>query len=420
MAIHRHEPIDEKQMNTIGPDNTICETLRKAYRSIKAVEDDHNKNGYACEDLKDAMFGLRIATSMAKAMTAKLEDYKRNWRRGFWDENPLYLTKVRRKAPIDVLLISWDDNSNTMYRFWQCARYLGLNSVMVKGKQHPFYPFQAPLHPSLYGPPISYSPIMVPASGLESLINNSHIIHLGASTYPMCAVNWANRHVVVQHGGTVYRQNPGMANDIFNKIAKKTIIQCPDLLGLGADNENWIYYPVDTVKIQPDYSPKGDRPVIGHFPSNANVKGTELIENILNSLKADGFKFDYIGSTEIIPWAQNLERMAKCDIIIESLSPMQGDKVYGEWGNTALEASALGCVVVSQCAHHDLYKKEFGINPGFIVANSKLDLEASLTELLQMDDLTPLKKQCRKWAEDNHSIPVTANRLWDLVYKDFF
>jgi len=49
--------------------NTICATLRQIYRRT----DD--------EEIKML---ARVATTMAKKMSAKLEQYKRNWDQGFW------------------------------------------------------------------------------------------------------------------------------------------------------------------------------------------------------------------------------------------------------------------------------------------------------------------------------------------------
>jgi hypothetical protein len=405
MTLHKHKPISAEEMNHVSPNHTICETLRGIYHKT---------------DNPEIKMDIRIATSMAKAMTNKLESYKRNSSKGFWDENEKYPFD---KKPIDVLFLTYDDNCNTGYRFWMCAKYLGLNAVMFKGKPHPFgYPMQAPIHPSLANKPVSASPTMVPAGGIESLIHSAKVVHLIASFYPIAAINWKGSFVVAQHGGTVYRQNPEECNNVFEQIGvRHNIIQCPDLLGLGAKNESWIYYPVDTVKLQPDFSRKNpEKLVIGHFPSNAEVKGTSTIERVLSELMSRyPGKFEYIGSREQVSWSHNLDRMRKCDIYIEGCNASQGDKVYGEWANAGLEASALGCAVITHCLSKDKYEAEFG-KLGPIIANDETELAQAVSSLLEMDDITPIKKRCREWAENNHSIPVTANRLWDKVYKNFF
>ena len=125
-------------------------------------------------------------------------------------------------------------------------------------------------------------------------------------------------------------------------------------------------------------------------------------------------------STKVVSWTENLKRMSECDIIIEGCNAYHGGKVYGEWGNQALESASLGCAVVTHCLSIDKYKAEFG-EFGPEVANSPEELKDKLTRLVSDKDyLATVKRRCRKWAEDNHSIPVTANRLWDKVYKEFF
>lgn len=395
--LRKHEPVSEESMNHVSPRYTICETLRSIYHST------------ADESIR---LKCRTATAMAKAMTARLTEYKRN-QTDLWD----YKAPTK---PIDVLFLAYDDNANTGYRFMQCARHLGLQAVMFKGKRHPFgYPVQAPVLP-LLSHTLYDAPTTVLAPGLESLIESARVVHLIASTIPVCKVKWGN--VVVQHGGTVYRQFPGECNSVFNQIASHTIIQCPDLLGLGAKNEHWIYYPVDTNLIRPDFSPKGRPAVVGHFPSNADVKGWSAVERVCRKLQDEGV-IKWVGSTERVNWKANLDRMRACDIIVEGCNAHQGTKAYGEWGNTALEACALGCAVVTHCLSQDKYRETYGCELGFTVANDEQALGPALRHLANLHsngDLRDEKERGRKWVEQNHSIPATANRLWDEVYKEFF
>ena len=408
--LHRHEPIAESEMIVASPRNSICETLRGIYHSTEDPE---------------IRLKLREAVSMAKAMSAKLSEKKPNWYWNFWDLNPDGMTKRHHGMlkPIDILMISYDDFANTMYRFWLCAKHLGLNAIAIKGKVHPFqYPYQAPLHPSLMNTPINSAPLTVMAPGLESMIESSRVVHLFASTYPMCAAKWGKFPLIVQHGGTYYRQNPEPINKFFNSMTQQTVIQCPDLLNLGAKNESLIYYPVDTTMIQPNFTKKGEKLVVGHFPSNPIVKGTETIYNAVKDIEG----IEYVGATPdkvwaLKPWTDNMMRFLTCDVIIETCAPDQNGKPFGEWGNTALEAAASGCVVVSNAAHQDIYKKEYGAL-GLHVANNPEDLRAEIIRLASLPDdkLLEEKKACCDWATTNHSIPATAERLWNRVYSRYF
>ena len=65
-----HEPCPESDMNVKVRVNTICATIRQIYRKT---------------DDPDIKLLCRIATTMAKKMSLKLESYKRNWDEGFWE-----------------------------------------------------------------------------------------------------------------------------------------------------------------------------------------------------------------------------------------------------------------------------------------------------------------------------------------------
>ena len=426
--LHRHEPVTEEEMEWESPRYSVCETIRQAYHLITKTDDGliHYDN-----DLVEAKLKLREATAMAKAMSEKLAQKKPNWFWNFWDKNPEAVSKrPELRRPIDVLLIAFDDYANTGYRFWLCAKELGLNSLMVKGIRHNFdYPDQAPLHPSCRHQPHSREPFLYMTPGLESLIESSNVIHLLASHFPYCAAKWDQHPVIIQHGGTAYRQATEKHNEFFNKFVDKTIIQCPDLLGHGAKDEVLIYYPVDTNFIRPDFAKKDpSKLVVGHFPSNiiADVKGTNTIMMAVDELLNAGYPIKWLGPDgikqwQVWPWEKQLERIKTCDVIVETCAPKQGDKSYGEWGNAALEAAASGCVIVTNCVHQDIYEREYG-HLGIHVANDPETLKKELVRLTKLsdDELLGEKKACCEWAETNHSIPATAERLWNRVYSRYF
>lgn len=85
MPLRKHEPIDEEAMKWISPKNSICEVLREIYWGTK----DPN-----------IKLKCRVATSMAKAMTAKLSEYKEGWEEGYWDDNPKYLKTLKKYAQV--------------------------------------------------------------------------------------------------------------------------------------------------------------------------------------------------------------------------------------------------------------------------------------------------------------------------------
>ena len=343
-------------------------------------------------------------------------------------------------------MLCYDDNCNTGRRFWECLLSLGLNAIMFKGVPHLFgYPNQAPIHPSLCVMPIDTRPMIIQAYGMDDLIRNSKVVHFLASTFvaPRNSRIYQDCKIVVQHGGSTYRAWPERSNLIFNRIADATIIQCPDLLGYGAKNEHLIFYPVDTDYITPNFERKDqDKLIIGHFPSNRDVKGTATIVPVIDALlERHPDKFIYIGARpeipkqvvmlgnnvhkvaqDIVSWDDNLKRIQSCDIVIETLNPEIGGKKYGAWGNTALEAAASGVIPVSNDLYSEVYFDQYGYAPAMFKANTGEDLYKLLEGLIgsENDHIRALKEATRKWAVKYHSIKATADRLWDRVYKDFF
>lgn len=65
-----HEPCPIEIMKVRNRNDTICETLRAIYHMTKD---------------EDIRLKCRIAVTMAKKMDAKLNEYKRDWDKGFWD-----------------------------------------------------------------------------------------------------------------------------------------------------------------------------------------------------------------------------------------------------------------------------------------------------------------------------------------------
>lgn len=329
----------------------------------------------------------------------------------------------------DVLMLTQNDWANTGWRFFKCLQLLGVDVIGLKGTYHTYgYPEQLPIHPVLQCHPPGQTPLFAPA--LKKIAEKSKVIHFIASTFVDTTVNVDEVKVVMQHGGSLYRENSDNLNDLYNSFIDATIIQCPDLLGLGAKNEHLIYYPVDTDFIQPDFSVNTPL-MVGHFPSNPGTKGTPIILRVIEELEQSEYKkrFVYVGTRDkiqnkafiaknTIAWTEHLKRIKKCDIIIETCNPEIDGKTFGEWGNSALEASASGCAVITNNLNYKAYAKEYGHHT-LLIANNKDELKSRLVELFDSSDthIKNVKMQSRKWAEERHSIGATAGRLWDKIYS---
>jgi len=178
---------------------------------------------------------------------------------------------------------------------------------------------------------------------------------------------------------------------------------------------------VDIVKIKPKYLQEDGKIVIGHFPRGKD-KGTNEINKVVKLFAKSNstFKerFVYAFSNSRVTWEENLKRMAACDIYIESLSQGSATTNKHDWSITALEAAALGKLVITNFDHGRLawYKEEYGPCP-LRVANSAKGLGRRITRLLYMNwkQIREIQHQMRKWVETQHSYEAIGKRLKDAL-----
>jgi hypothetical protein len=309
--------------------------------------------------------------------------------------------------------------------------------MFFKGYAHPFsYPEQGLIHTALKIPmDVNDGNLSMKlrhdVTGLKEYVNASKVIHYIASIFcnPSDA-DISKKFVVAQHGGMTYRGNTKTLNDLYNPIVSHTIIQNPDLLGLGAKNEQWILYPVDTDMILPVYH---NRPflVIGHSPTQSETKGSlKIMQALYNFSKETRYKgqWCYNGTTDKegklesnAPWYSHLDKVAECDVYIEACQMTYNGLKYGAWGNAAIEAAAMGKIVITHSLYEDEYANEYGEHPMFI-CNSGPEIEVALDKILSMDltETRKLQHAHRTWAVQKHGMRVTAKRIWDKVYKHYF
>ena len=325
---------------------------------------------------------------------------------------------------IDVLFLAFDDWANTGWRFFKCAQMAGLNVMGFKANIHPFfYPEQLPIHPEIAG--FKESPICEIAVGseLSKFMERAKIIHFFASNCIFTEVDFRDKPVVMQHGGRTYRNAYEDLNELYNGFCDASIIQMPDLLGYGANNEHLIYFPVDTDFIKPDFDKvwPEKKLVIGHFPSQPKDKGAERVKSILNSLSHLKDKFEFVTiseKNERMIWLDSLQRMNQCDLIIDVFSDKTSDGLdYGEWGNTSFEAAALGKIVVTMSTHFEKYIEEYG-DCALNIANTDDHLRETLVNFIEMDrrELEIEKRKTATWVTAKHSIQATSKKL-HAVYK---
>lgn len=330
--------------------------------------------------------------------------------------------QMKANSNIKVLGLCVWDWANTGYRTLQCIKRLGFNIIGLKGELHHFnYPRQITPHYALSKIRVFEEyPVMVDSSELSDIIAKADVLHFFASTFVISRTPIADKKVIVQHGGSTYRNKPEASNEVFNPFVTATIAQFQTLMGYGAVNESLIYYPVDTEYIQPSFKQDEYPIVIGHFPSTAKAKGSDTIIGVCEDIKARyGDKVKLNISTSRVDWKGNLDRIRECDIIIETVKPVLGDKPFCEWGNMCLESAASGKVVITNCYSTDTYTREYGTKFVPCVANSLNSLYTALDEIVSLGPAFVKEQQLasRNWAHIVHGMDATSLRLWDKVYS---
>lgn len=189
-------------------------------------------------------------------------------------------------------------------------------------------------------------------------------------------IEYLDNQLIINYAtGTKYRQGYHSINQKF--VAPITLIALPEFQYLAPNPK----YLVGAVEIDKPVKDLGSKLVIGHFPSNPSVKGTDDIIRIVGDLKRT-YDFDFIYSTDRVSHEENLNRMNQCDIYVELLASEQGGKPYGSFGVSSLEAAALGKIVVTQSiTDNGLYNDTYGVNMMNMVIN-EAGLRKTLSGLL--------------------------------------
>jgi len=293
-----------------------------------------------------------------------------------------------------VLLLAKNDWANLGYTFSMCLQKVGVDAVML-GKSPNYY---------------KYPNKAFALENVRHYAEEADIIQFMHSSYIDTGIDLSKKRVFVFHGGGHYRDNPAKVNAVFNPIVERTLIQTGDLLGRGAKNEKWVLPAVDIEAIKPDYSfNEGEKIIVGHYPSSADTKGSNIVNKAISELKHNrdvASRFIYRFSIERVTWKEQMERVNECDIYIEQMR-------LGEWGVSALEAAALGKLVITNFNSYNRYVREYNNNPELIVANNINELRSVLKEFLKFNnsELLSCKKNTRLWVENHHSYKAIGDKL---------
>ena len=290
-----------------------------------------------------------------------------------------------------ILNISSNDYSNASHHNANALRHIGIDCVDYCLAQHPFnYKSQSEV---------------ITRDGIKAIYRNYDVIQIFHTDEPLLLLVGSHPRIVVYHTGTRYRNEPEKYNKIFNPFVQTTITDHCEFMGLGAKN---IHYLAPHIELTPTIKADTSKLIVGHYPSNAEVKGTETIRKVIEPLK--GF-FDVRIHEEKLNHEANLKRVAECHIYIELFKPELNGKQYGHFGVSAFEAAALGCKVITQNYHQKHYTDVYGECP-FVIVDTEHDLYNAIYNMRNWSSQSLLTKY---EFYRNHNITATGNRILKLI-----
>ena len=307
-----------------------------------------------------------------------------------------------------VINICTKDNANFSFTNCEAMKSVGIDARSFVLRSHPF----GYTHQSLKS---SWK-------GIRVEIQEAAIIQIMHSDHRMIPLlEGFNKRVIVYHAGTKYRQDPDSYNRYFNPIVEKSVIALGEFSGKGCKDEHYLVGAIDTDNISPVYTCNYDYRKIRHHPSNAGTKGMPDIVSMMAGLPKDylsRIEFKYTGNNGRVDAQANLIRVADCDVYVEMFKLKQKEKDYGSFGITALEAAALGKVVVTNNLWYELYEKEYGYCM-LQIANTKRRFEQLIMHLVDMPDkdLLKIQEDTRKWIIDKHSLQSTGQRIKVMILE---
>ena len=284
-----------------------------------------------------------------------------------------------------VVNICVDDHANFMWNIHKSLLTVGVDSYAYKLNPHPFnYPEQADLiNPSL----------------LNTIEADIVLIH--HSDWEL--EKFFTDRIAYFHTGTKYRTRKDTIRQ-QTQYAELNLIALPEFHNTGLTNEHYVIGSVEEPKgaIGVDYK-------FGHFPSNPDVKGTDII---IKAFKDAGVPLTV--STERVGYAEQLNRMQKAQVIVELFNPMLGGNMYGSFGMTALEAASYRKVVLTHnITGQELYQKTYG-ECELVICNTYNELKNNILKYNNID-VYEKANATYLWWTTKHSPRATGQRVAELL-----
>lgn len=294
-----------------------------------------------------------------------------------------------------VLNVSENDYGNYAHNFSKALQSIGVDSTDICRSPHPFK----------YG---SESKVVSISEMVKGMIDaDVVVVHHSHPHLFELAKNNCKGKVIITHTGTRYREGHKELDILFKDTTEIT-----DQTEFFAINPN-LHYIVSPVEFELAPLYNDGKLKVGHYPSNAEVKGTDKILELVEPFKD---RMIWKHDTKIVDHYFQLERMAKCDVYIELFKPELNGRSYGCFGVTALEGAAMGKIVITNNIRQKVYSDAYGQAP-MTIANNEWSFKNILNTLLNMDRLMirSIQKESFEIMKENHSYQATGQRILKVI-----
>ena len=308
---------------------------------------------------------------------------------------------ARHGIGADIVMFCVEDHANFMFEQAKALRSIGVNCRPMKFKAHPYaYKEQAEI---------------TDIRGLSRVLRSAKtvMVYFSLQSFTHVQPFIRGRKVIMTYAGTEFRINKEKYLRHINPFVHRSVIALGEFNGCGAKNQTYVSVTVDADKLAKFIRPLRKGPLtVGHYPSNPEVKGTAIIRHALTPIKDALIHID----ETLVPYDESLKRMAACDIYIELFAPTNNGQPYGSFGTTAVEAAAMGKVVITQNLCADFYTAEYGECPLILVTTPEQITDA-VERLIAMPraEFITLADKFRQWAVSSHSYSATGQRLIERV-----
>lgn len=289
-----------------------------------------------------------------------------------------------------VISLCQDDYANFMYCQHLAMLSVGIQSECYKTQPHVYkYPEQA---------------TVIKTRRIETMKADVYLIFHTNTTLVQYINTQNNPTIIYVHTGTRFRQAPRRYTD--ETKANGNIICLPEFK-FHLPNADYIVGTIDTriIQIRPAITNR-----FAHYPSNAEVKGSVVIEKVCRNLGVN------LLTGPNTNYQAHLTRLKHCDIYIEMFKTEQNGKNYGSFGMTALEAASMGKVVITNnTTGQQLYEQTYG-NCELVICNTEQELSDTIK--YYKDAPTTIKgRSTLEWFKQNHSFEATGTRFKNAILR---